>query len=156
MPAGFVLAFDFGLRHIGVAVGQTVTGTAAPLTTLAARMGRPDWQAVTALVNEWRPGVLLVGLPLNMDDTESEMSGRARRFATALGEHTHLPVHLVDERLTSRASRDAGPERARDTTARRTGNASRASRGHRPMARSHEYAAALIAETWFQEQPRHG
>jgi putative Holliday junction resolvase len=125
MPAGYVLAFDFGLRHIGVAVGQTVTGTASPLTTLAARSGTPDWDAVVALVREWAPQALVVGLPLNMDDTESEMSGRARRFANRLGSASGIAVHLVDERLTSRAVKDAGPDRA------------------------HAAAAVLIAEGWL-------
>jgi putative Holliday junction resolvase len=125
MSTGYVLAFDFGLRHIGVAVGQTVTGTASPLTTLAARSGTPDWDTVVALVKEWRPHVLLVGLPLNMDDTESEMSGRARGFAERLAAKSGIAVHLVDERLTSHAVKDAGPEGA------------------------HAAAAALIAESWL-------
>ena len=125
MSADFVMAFDFGLRHIGVAIGQTVTGTASPLTTLTARDGRPDWLVIAALVHEWRPAALLVGLPLNMDDSESEMSARARRFAATLGQRARVPIHFVDERLTSHASRAAGP------------------------ARAHEHAAVLIAEAWL-------
>lgn len=125
-----VLAFDFGLRHIGVAVGQTITGSATPLTTLSARNGRPDWSSLIALVREWSPTTLAVGLPLNMDDSESEMSGRARRFAAELAERTRLAVEMVDERLTSYASRDAGPDAA------------------------HQYAAALIAETWLDARRR--
>jgi len=126
MPAEFVMAFDFGLRHIGVAIGQTVTGTATPLTTLSARQGKPDWPAVVALVKEWRPAALLVGLPLNMDDSESEMSALARRFAAQLAQRTGVPAHLVDERLTSYAAREADPEHA------------------------HEYAAVLIAQSWLE------
>ena len=125
MAASHVLAFDFGLKHIGVAVGQTVTRTASGLATLKARAGKPQWQEVLALVNDWRPSAVLVGLPLNMDGTESEMSDRARQFAAALGARCNLPVHMVDERLTSRASRDA--------------------------AHPHEMAAVLIAETWLAE-----
>lgn len=124
--AGCVLAFDFGLKHIGVAVGQTVTGTASPLQTLPARDGRPDWKAVRRLVDDWQPFKLLVGLPLNMDDTESEMSTRARSFARRLGEHTRLEVVMVDERLTSFASREIADGDA-----------------------AHASAAALIAETWL-------
>jgi len=124
---GYVLAFDFGLRHIGVAVGQPVTGTASPLTTLTARQGRPDWEQVRRLVEEWQPQVLLVGLPLNMDDTESEMSAQARRFATALARRLRRRVLMVDERLTSFASRQAD------------------------AAERHGAAAALIAETWLAE-----
>lgn len=124
--SGYVLAFDFGLRHIGVASGQTVTGTATPLTTLRARHGRPDWAAVAELVASWRPLCLLVGLPLNMDETESDMSERAREFAAALERRTGIPSLLVDERLTSRAAREYGGE--------------------------HAAAAALIAETWLNRR----
>lgn len=126
--AGCVLAFDFGLRHIGVAVGQTVTRTASPLETISAADGSPDWGAVDRLLGEWRPCRLLVGLPLNMDDTESEMSERARRFAGRLAHRSGIEVTLVDERLTSYASRHAD------------------GRGG-----SHAMAAVLIAETWLND-----
>jgi putative Holliday junction resolvase len=128
MAAELVLAFDYGLRHIGVAVGQSVTGTATPLTTVAARDGRPDWTAIDKLVGEWRPALVIVGLPLNMDESESPMSARARRFARQLGQRTRLPVRLVDERLTSYATRGSEP------------------------SESHAHAAALIAETWLNER----
>jgi putative Holliday junction resolvase len=113
LPAsGTILAFDFGLRQIGVAVGNSVTGTSQALTTLAARDGTPDWAAVTGLVTEWQPGLLVVGLPLNMDDSESEMSALARRFGRRLEGRYQLPVTWVDERLSSfeakRQLRDAG------------------------------------------------
>ena len=122
-PAGCVLAFDFGLKHIGVAVGQTITATATPLTTLRARAGKPDWNSVDELVNEWRPIRLLIGLPLNMDDSESEMSELARRFGAKLTARSGIEIAMVDERLTSYATRNE-PE-------------------------SHASAAALIAETWL-------
>lgn len=99
--AGVVLAFDFGLKHIGVAVGQRVTRTASPLTTLRASNGKPDWREVTELVDQWRAERLLVGLPLNMDDTESEMSERARAFAEQLSARVAVEVVMVDERLSS-------------------------------------------------------
>ena len=96
-----VLAFDFGLSRIGVATGQTVTRTATPLATLRARRGEPEWREVDALVGEWRPDVLLVGLPLNMDSTPSEMSEHASIFARALEQRYAIAVRMVDERLTS-------------------------------------------------------
>ncbi|TNF81784.1 MAG: Holliday junction resolvase RuvX [Gammaproteobacteria bacterium] len=129
MAEGAVLAFDFGDRHIGVATGQTITRTATALTTLAATDGRPDWKAVRALVSEWRPVRLVVGLPLNMDDTESEMSARARAFAAQLQKETRVVVEMADERLTSRAVADIEGDQ------------------------SHAAAAALIAETWLNAQP---
>lgn len=122
---GAVLAFDFGLKHIGVAAGQTITRTATPLDTLPAKNGRPDWHRVAALVGEWRPVRLVVGLPLNMDDTESEMSERARAFGRKLGEITGITVVFADERLTSRMTRD--------------------------VQATHAAAAALIAETWLND-----
>jgi putative holliday junction resolvase len=133
MSDGYVLAFDFGLRHIGVAAGQTVTGTASPLVTLRAEQGKPDWQALGELVKTWRPQRLLVGLPLNMDDSDSEMTGLARDFAVKLQRRTGVRVTLVDERLTSREVREQY----------------RSSRSGRPDPTSHQGAAMLIAEAWL-------
>lgn len=99
-----ILAFDFGLKWVGVAVGQTITGSARPLTTLQAKQGKLQQTALDALIEEWQPNLLVVGLPLNMDDSESEMSARSRRFARFLSKTTNLPTHLVDERLTSYAA----------------------------------------------------
>lgn len=107
-----LLAFDFGLRQIGVAVGNSALGTTQPLTVLRARDGKPDWNAVAALCHEWRPDLLLVGDPLNMDGTVSELAERARKFARRLEGRLALPTEMVDERLTSFAvkqeQREAG------------------------------------------------
>lgn len=100
-----VLAFDYGLRHIGVAVGQSVTGTGRPLSPLKARDGVPDWQQIERLIKEWQPQQLLVGLPLNMDGSRSPMSDRADKFARRLEGRFGLPVALWDERLSSFAAR---------------------------------------------------
>ncbi len=114
------LAFDFGLRRIGVAVGQDVTATASGLGILLARDGEPDWAAVDKLIDEWRPDALVVGLPYRADGREQPLTARARGFASALGERFSRPVHLVDERFTSRiaaaelkAERQAGRRRLR-------------------------------------------
>ena len=136
--SGYLLAFDFGLKHIGIAVGQTVTGTANPLQTLKARNGKPDWDDLAALVGQWQPGLLLVGLPLNMDDTESDMSQRARRFAVALSRRTGIEHEMVDERLSSFAAKEIT-----------SGDSHRIS-GHGLAA--HSIAAALIAETWLNQR----
>lgn len=130
---GAVLAFDFGMKYIGIAAGQTITRTASALTTLAAKGGEPDWQAVRELVKEWRPVRLIVGLPLNMDDTESDMSEHARAFADRLGKETGIEVAMADERLTSRAVSEG----------------SKGTKGNRGGDQSHAAAAALIAETWL-------
>ena len=102
-PRGYTLAFDFGLRRIGVAVGQATTCTASKLETV--RNSRtPDWAAVDRLVREWKPGQLLVGLPLGPEGDETEMSRAARQFGAQLAARYSLPVEFADERLTSRAA----------------------------------------------------
>ena len=99
------LAFDYGTRKIGVAVGQSITGTATALPVLGARDGIPDWEAVGKLIAQWQPAVLVVGLPLNMDGSESELSARARKFANRLHGRFGLVVELEDERLSTRSAR---------------------------------------------------
>ncbi len=96
-----LLAFDFGLKRIGVAVGQTQTGSANPLETVAVKRERPDWEAIAKLIKTWTPDALVVGLPLNMDGSEQEMTHRAERFGRQLNGRFGLSVHLVDERLTT-------------------------------------------------------
>jgi len=96
-----LLGFDFGTRRIGVAVGQELTGTARPLTTLTSRDGGPDWTTITRLIEEWQPGALVVGIPYHMDSTEMELTRLATRFGNRLRGRYNLPVFTVDERLTS-------------------------------------------------------
>ena len=100
--ANTLIGFDFGEKRIGVAIGQTVTGTATALDTVRVRGTEPDWDAIDRLIDTWKPGALVVGLPLNMDGTEQWITGRARRFANRLNGRSGLPVHLVDERLSTR------------------------------------------------------
>ena len=96
-----MLAFDFGTRQIGVAVGQTLAETANPLTVFKARDGIPDWGQIQKILEEWQPDQVLVGLPLNMDGTESEFCTRARKFARRLHGMFGLEVGMVDERLST-------------------------------------------------------
>ncbi len=100
-----LLAFDYGTKNIGVALGQTLTGSARELPGLKARDGIPEWQDIARLLEEWQPKLLLVGLPLNMDGSESELSARARKFANRLHGRFGLPVELIDERLSSFAAK---------------------------------------------------
>jgi putative Holliday junction resolvase len=96
-----LLGFDFGSKRIGVAVGQELTGTARELLTLNNRDGAPDWEAITRLLAEWQPDALVVGLPLNLDGSEHEVSRMARRFGNRLRGRYNLPVFHIDERLSS-------------------------------------------------------
>ncbi len=96
-----VLAFDFGKKRIGIACGDTLSGTASPLAAVTANAGLAPWEAITALVREWQPALAVVGLPYNADGSESAMAAAARAFAAALAHRCALPVELVDERYSS-------------------------------------------------------
>lgn len=109
-PAINLIAFDFGTSTIGVASGQTLTGSATPLPSIKHGRRRPDWQAIDDLIARWRPRILLVGLPLNMDGTENRLCGLARQFAESLENRTNLAVELVDERLTTREAHERKEE----------------------------------------------
>jgi putative Holliday junction resolvase len=125
-----ILGFDFGLKRIGVAVGNGVTATASALAPLRANEGNPDWEAVRRLLEEWKPQRLVVGLPLNMDGTPSEMSARAERFARRLEGRFNLRCEMMDERLSTFEARgliaESGSEASRDSV-----------------------AACLVLESWF-------
>lgn len=106
-----LLGLDYGRKRIGVAVGQTVTRTASPLTVLNVVKRRPDWDALSRLIRSWRPDALVVGLPLRMDGKEQPLTGDARRFMRQLQGRYGLPVYGVDERLSTSEAR--GWDRAR-------------------------------------------
>jgi putative Holliday junction resolvase len=99
-----LLGFDFGRQRIGVATGQTITGTATALATLESRDGRPDWDSITDLVRTWQPDALVVGLPLHADGSDSAITAAARHFIRQLEGRYRLPVYGMDERLSSHAA----------------------------------------------------
>jgi putative Holliday junction resolvase len=132
-----LLGFDFGTKRMGAASGQTVTRTAVPLPPLPARDGIPDWAQLDRLFADWQPEAVVVGLPLNMDDTESELSHLARKFARRLHARYRLPVFMQDERLSSR---DARAELTAVHERRK---------GRLPSLDS--TAAVLILESWLRE-----
>ncbi|MBN9229791.1 MAG: Holliday junction DNA helicase RuvA [Legionella sp. 40-6] len=101
MPEGVFLGWDYGFKRIGVAVGQMLTCSATPLPTIKAQEGVPDWHGVTRLIKEWNPQALIVGLPTCIDDSELFTTSAARQFAQDLKSRYGLPVHLVDERLST-------------------------------------------------------
>ena len=131
---GTLLGFDYGTAKIGIAVGQTETGTANPLTTLRAIQQKPDWTAIGRLIDDWLPEALVVGLPYDMDDTETEIAPLARRFARQLEGRYRLPVHMTDERLTSQVARQL---------------LGRKIKKHEELD---AIAAKLILETWLSER----
>lgn len=129
-----VLAFDFGTKRIGVAVGQSITGTAQALELIPARDGVPDWNLLESLIKRWQPDAFVVGLPFNMDDSESELTRRARKFGKRLEGRLHKPCYGIDERLTSFEARGE------------------ILRGNRDEAVD-SIAARLILESWFAGLP---
>lgn len=101
MVSGIYLSFDFGVKRFGVAKGNKLLGTATELSPIKAKDGIPDWGIIDKLIAEWRPDGIVVGLPLNMDGSESEMSLRAKKFGKRMKGRFNLPVEMMDERLSS-------------------------------------------------------
>jgi putative Holliday junction resolvase len=95
------LGFDFGFKRIGVAVGQTLTKSARPLATISAKYGEPEWSKLEKLISEWQPQALIVGLPTCIDDSALYTTKAAKTFAEQLHTRFSVPVHLVDERLST-------------------------------------------------------
>ena len=125
------MVFDYGRRHIGVATAEPRLSVAQGVATVAARAGQPHWDALDPLVDEWQPDVLVVGLPLNMDGSDSDMCVEVRRFAAQLGGRYRREVQYADERLSTFEARARGAS-PKDT---------------------HRLAAQTIAETWLQSAP---
>ncbi len=135
-----ILAFDFGLRRIGVAVGQDITGSASPLGVVANREGGVDHEAVAALIKEWRPTELVVGMPTHADGSPSDMQEPVAAFITELQRY-ELAVNTVDERYTSVEAEQVLKE------ARAAGTRGRISREMIDSA-----AAVIIAERYLSSR----
>ena len=130
-PQDIVMGFDFGTKKIGVAIGQGLTGSATPIAIVSARDGIPKWAEIEALLDTWAPKLLVVGLPLHMDDSPSPLSVRAEKFARRLTGRFNIPHQTVDERLSSFAAKGMGDHGS-------------------PVD---DIAAQLILETFFRSQP---
>ncbi|OOF67741.1 Holliday junction resolvase RuvX [Rodentibacter caecimuris] len=133
-----VLAFDFGTKSIGCAVGQSITNTAQALPAFKAQDGIPNWAEIEKCLNSWRPDIVVVGLPLNMDGTEQELTLLAKKFANRLRGRFNLKVELQDERLTTTQARAEIFERG----------------GYRALNKDKVdgISACLILESWFEER----
>ena len=135
-----ILGFDFGMRRVGVAVGQTVTATASALETLPARDGIVDMERVADLIKQWKPQRLVVGAPVDLDGRQQAIGKAANKFGRRLHGRFGLPVDEVDERMTSRAADRLFVEGRRDGSIRR-----------RDAAKLDAVAARLIVETWLAQ-----
>ncbi len=128
----FFLGFDYGVKRIGIAVGQRLTGTATPLIALKTRQRKPDWEAISKIIQTWKPAALVVGLPLLADGSDSQSTSNARNFMNQLHNRFGLPVHGMDETLSSFAAQEFSPD---------------------PDAPIDAIAAQLILESWFALTP---
>lgn len=132
-----ILAFDFGLKRMGVAVGQFITQSAKPLQALDANRGIPNWEKVDAYIKDWSPHALVVGIPTKMDGASLYVTAPAKQFAKKLEKRYSLPVHHADERLTTVEAREQLFQQG----------------GYRRLQQSDidSFAAKLILEGWFQQ-----
>ena len=132
-----IMAFDFGTQKMGMAVGQALIESATPLALFPMKDGVPQWENLLKIIKQHQPQLFLVGLPLNMDDSESELSTRARKFAKRLRHQSNIRTLMVDERLTTREARDE------------LDHYQAQGRGKKRAADS--LAAALLIESWYRE-----
>lgn len=130
------LGFDYGFKRIGVAVGQELTGTATALANVRATDGKPDWDAISKLIEQWQPDEVVVGLPLNMDGSSSELSQRAQRFGNQLHGRYNLRAHMMDERLSSLEAESELQGKS----------------GKKQAADIDKVAAKLILESWLRQE----
>lgn len=130
------LGFDYGTQRIGVAFGQSLTGTAQSVCVLKARDGIPDWDQIETLIAEWKPDIFVVGIPYNLDGSESELMVRAIKFANRLNGRFHKPSYGMDERLSSIEAAEQILEENKDTKKR---------------AAIDDIAAQIILQNWFAE-----
>jgi putative Holliday junction resolvase len=133
------MGFDFGTVRMGVAIGQQITQAAQPLITLKMRAGFPDWDTITSLVQEWQPGLFVVGVPYHADGTPNTVTKVALDFGRALQLRYQLPVETIDEHLSS--------YEAKNFLKKKQTHANR----HKQIAID-ALAAAIILETWFSQQ----
>jgi len=125
-----LICFDYGEKRIGIAVGQTLTATATPLTTITSKNGKPDWHRISDIISQWQPHALIIGIPVDMDGSRQPITGLAEKFGRQLEGRYHLPVHYADERLSSYEAR----RRLKD------------------VKNLDPVAAQIILESWLAEQ----
>ncbi len=101
IPVGVVIGFDFGLKRIGVAIGQTITQTATPETIVNSKDGKPDWAHITKLFEAWQPVAIVVGLPMRLNGDEQAMTQPARKFGQRLSGRYSRPIFYIEEQLSS-------------------------------------------------------
>ncbi len=132
-----VLGFDFGTSWIGTAIGQTQTGTASPLNAIRVINNNPDWENIATLIKTWKPGRLIVGLPLNETGKETGICSLCKRFSRQLEGRFHIKTEMINERLTTREAWQILEEKANNRQSKSSIDC---------------IAAVLITETWLSTQ----
>ena len=133
-----IMAFDFGLKHIGLAIGQEITNTAHTFYSLNVKPDKPDWSELDSIVKEWKPELFIVGNPLNMDGSDSKIKEKSDKFSKFIKKRYCIPFELIDERLTTKEAIDR--KRSED--------------GYivNKLVDTHGIAAQIILESWFREK----
>jgi putative holliday junction resolvase len=131
-----LLGFDFGTKSIGVATGQMITATAQPLAAIKANDGIPNWDTVEQVIKDWKPDVVVIGLPLNMDGSEQDITQRAKKFGNRLNGRFGVKIAFQDERLTTASAKEFIFERG----------------GYKALEKGKidSVSAALILESWME------
>ena len=129
------MAFDYGLRNIGIAIGQNITKSASTFYAIKAKEGVPDWVKLDSIIEEWEPGLIIVGDPFNMDGTKSEFQKKIAKFSTELIKRYEIELQMIDERLTTKEAK----ERIQDKPD-----------GIKDSANKHSISAQIILEDWFR------
>tara|TARA_Y100000768_G_scaffold369423_1_gene334322 strand:+ start:1084 stop:1509 length:426 start_codon:yes stop_codon:yes gene_type:complete len=132
-----VMAFDFGIKHIGIAIGQEITRTASTFYSITAVDGQPNWIELDKIVSEWQPHLFVVGDPLNMDGSRSKIQDLADRFSNSLNKRYDIDIEKTDERLTSREAKE---RLERDPI------------GAKDSSNKHSVSAQVILEDWFRSK----
>ena len=129
------MAFDFGLKNIGIAIGQEITRTASTFYSLKATEGEPKWAELDRIIIDWKPGLFVVGDPFNMDGTRSKIQDLSDRFSDSLNKRYDIEIEKLDERLTSREAK----ERLESLPI-----------GTKDSSNKHSISAQIILEDWFR------
>ena len=133
--SGVVMAFDYGLRNIGIAIGQNITKSASTFYAIKAKEGEPDWTKLDSIVKEWEPALFIVGDPFNMDGTKSEFQKRICQFSTKLKNRYKIRLHMMDERLTTKEAKERIKTESSEL---------------KKSANKHSISAQIILEDWFR------
>lgn len=132
-----VMAFDFGIKHIGIAIGQEITKTASTFYSIKALEGQPDWNELDGIIHEWKPDLIVVGDPYNMDGSRSKIQDMSDRFSDALYKRYQIQLEKTDERLSSREAN----ERLQNLDI-----------GTKSSSNKHSISAQVILEDWFRSK----